>query len=368
MDKAKFTVEVTLDSAVQFAEISGDWNPLHTNQEYAAKTSYGRTILHGAYSAGLISRLAGMKLPGEKCLLHNMQLRFLAPIFPPATLVVEGAVQSDNGSLGKVQATISNAQSGLTYVDASYEFSRHDQTEYGNDLVREVEHPVAFGDPTAPRILITGAMGGLGGALLSTFGARAIGVSRSDAPGMIHVPDLENIALAVGDQKLAAIVHCAWPAPNNCAFTELSDPKAAIDYHVASPLRQVQALVKLLISNGIDGAALILIGSTYSDPGRHNYRLPLYSMSKSMVPTIVRVLAVELAPLNKRCIGVSFDILSGGMNASMSQVAKVAHADRSPFGIVPTIAEAAAQIEWVLANSSPLASGTTLTLSGGAIP
>lgn len=368
MDKATFTVEITSDSAVQFAEVSGDWNPLHTNKEYAAKTSYGRTILHGAFSAGLISRLAGMELPGEKCLLHNMQLRFLAPIFPPATLVVEGVVLSDNGSFGKVQAAIRDAQSGTTYVDASYEFSRHDQTERGADIPQVLDRQIASGDPSAALTLITGATGGLGGALLSVLGARAIGVSRSDTPGTIHITDLENIAAAVGDQKLAAIVHCAWPAPDNSAFSGLAEPSAAIEYNVAAPLRHVHALASLLSSNGIDGAPLVLIGSTASEPGRHNYRAPLYSLAKSMIPTLVRVLATELASHNKRCIGVNFDILDGGMSAMMNRVAKVAHADRSPFGIVPTVAEAAAQIEWVLANPSPLASGATLTLSGGAIP
>ena len=74
-----------------FAEISGDWNPLHTDASYASRTSFGRPILHGAYSAGLLSRLAGMYIPGEDCVLHGMHLRFVAPIRPPARLRVYGA-------------------------------------------------------------------------------------------------------------------------------------------------------------------------------------------------------------------------------------------------------------------------------------
>ena len=82
MKEAQFSVDVAAEAARLFAELSGDWNPLHTDADYAATTHYGQPILHGAFSAGLVSRLAGMELPGRECLLLNMRLRFVAPIFP----------------------------------------------------------------------------------------------------------------------------------------------------------------------------------------------------------------------------------------------------------------------------------------------
>lgn len=102
---AEFKVMVGQGSAKAFAELSGDWNPLHTDADYAATTTYGQPILHGAFSAGLVSRMAGMHLPGESCLLHGMRLRFVAPVVPPAKLVVRGVQVASN----RVEVTVDDA-------------------------------------------------------------------------------------------------------------------------------------------------------------------------------------------------------------------------------------------------------------------
>lgn len=364
MKSSSFTVEIPTDAAVKFADISGDWNPLHTDAQYAAVSTYKKTILHGAYSAGLISRLAGMELPGKECLLHGMNLRFIAPIYLPVTVVVQGGIVEETQNLGRAKASVSDAKTGKVYVEATYEFSRTTET-----LVKVPETPVsADNDSSSPIVLVTGATGGVGGALLRLLGSNGHGVSRTKANGMLHVSDLEHLADVIGDRKLSAIVHCAWPALDNCAFVKLSDPYSAIDYNVAAPLRQIQALSKVLQTNGVSGAHLVLVGSTAALPGRHNYRAPLYSLSKSMVPTLAQILSMELALYSKRCTAVVFDIVDGGMSSSMSPVAKVAHEDRSPFGLIPSPEEIAEQLHWLIKNPSPLVSGGTLTLSGGAVP
>jgi NAD(P)-dependent dehydrogenase (short-subunit alcohol dehydrogenase family) len=112
----------------------------------------------------------------------------------------------------------------------------------------------------------------------------------------------------------------------------------------------------------------VLIGSTAAAPGRHNYRMPLYTLAKTLVPELVRILAVELGASGHRATGVVFDVIETGMNQRLSAAAKVAHADRSPAGKLPSADEAAAQLEWILAAPGWLASGATVTLSGGALP
>ena len=117
MIEYEFEVEVTAGDAVQFAEWSGDWNPLHTDENYAASSSYHRTILHGAYSAGLFSRMAGMHIPGRECLLHGIKLKFIAPIFPPTRLRVRGLLKNEYLEGGSVDVTITDCVSGALYVD-----------------------------------------------------------------------------------------------------------------------------------------------------------------------------------------------------------------------------------------------------------
>ena len=217
-------------------------------------------------------------------------------------------------------------------------------------------------------MLVTGATGAIGSSLLARLGDRGRGTSRRPTPGLLHVESLDRIDEVLGDQPLDAVVHCAWPQPDNTALTLLQDLAGPIDHHVAGPLRQVLSLARLLRSNGTPDAALVLIGSTAASPGRHNYRMPLYTLGKSMLPTLARILALELGPSGRRCVSVEFDVVEDGMNAGLSRAARLAHSNRSPTGLLPDASEAAEQLAWVLDNRSHLVSGANISLSGGAIP
>ena len=131
---------------------------------------------------------------------------------------------------------------------------------------------------------------------------------------------------------------------------------------------RITPIIKLLAKNGTAGAPIILIGSSYSSPGRHAWRHPLYSISKSMIPTLVKVLANELAYYDRRSIGVKFDVLDGGMSGKISRRKRVVQEDRLPFGTIPTMEEAADQIMWVLDNQQNLITGATIELASAAIP
>ena len=64
-----------------FAKISGDFNPIHVDEEYAKKTRYKKKIAHGLMSASFFSALFGTKLPGSGCVYTSQSLRFKRPIF-----------------------------------------------------------------------------------------------------------------------------------------------------------------------------------------------------------------------------------------------------------------------------------------------
>jgi NAD(P)-dependent dehydrogenase (short-subunit alcohol dehydrogenase family)/acyl dehydratase len=361
--EAGFEVAVGPEQALEFARVSGDWNPLHTDPAHAAETPYRRPVLHGAYSAGLISRLAGMQLPGADCLLHGMRLRFVAPVILPARLRVHGRLVAEAAGTGRVEATVTDADSGLCYVEAGYEFSRHHLN------VSESRAEAARSSTTLQgTVLVTGASGGLGQALVELLGNRAIPVSRTAAPGMLHAPDLEALADQLGDTPIDGIVHCAWPAPDNVRLTRLPDSRAAVEHQVAQPLRQMIGLARLLEARGTPEAALVLVGSTFAHPGRHNFRMPLYTLAKGMIPSLAHILALELASANRRSVAVVFDVIDAGMNRRLTAAGRLAHADRTLRGQLPSAEDAARQILWVLDNRSALVSGATLTLSGGALP
>ncbi len=79
------------EDVVDFARISGDDNPIHLSERYAAKTRFGQRIAHGLYTASLISAVLGTRLPGPGAVYRSQTLHFHAPvkIGDVVTVVVE---------------------------------------------------------------------------------------------------------------------------------------------------------------------------------------------------------------------------------------------------------------------------------------
>jgi 3-hydroxybutyryl-CoA dehydratase len=65
---------------VAYAALSGDYNPIHLDREYAAKTPFKARIAHGILSAGYISAVFGMQLPGPGSVYISQTLNFRAPV------------------------------------------------------------------------------------------------------------------------------------------------------------------------------------------------------------------------------------------------------------------------------------------------
>jgi acyl dehydratase len=65
----------------QFAELIGDTNPIHLDDEFAAKTRFGKRIAHGMWAAALISAVIGTKVPGPGTIYLSQTLQFYVPVF-----------------------------------------------------------------------------------------------------------------------------------------------------------------------------------------------------------------------------------------------------------------------------------------------
>jgi 3-hydroxybutyryl-CoA dehydratase len=71
---------VASSDVVGFAEITGDRNPIHLSEHFAAKTPFGTRIAHGLYTASLISAVLGTRLPGPGAIYLSQTLSFRAPV------------------------------------------------------------------------------------------------------------------------------------------------------------------------------------------------------------------------------------------------------------------------------------------------
>jgi 3-hydroxybutyryl-CoA dehydratase len=85
-DAATRTKTITDEDIRAFAELSGDRNPVHLDDEYAAATRFGRRIAHGMLAASLVSATLANELPGRGSVYLSQTLRFVAPVFPGDTV------------------------------------------------------------------------------------------------------------------------------------------------------------------------------------------------------------------------------------------------------------------------------------------
>lgn len=88
-DSDSVTVTVTDEMVRAFAALSGDDNPVHLDDEYAAKTRFGRRIAHGMILGSLLSRVAGTKIPGPGTIVISQDIRYKEPCYIGDTVTAE---------------------------------------------------------------------------------------------------------------------------------------------------------------------------------------------------------------------------------------------------------------------------------------
>lgn len=105
-----FQVTVTEGMMNSFCQISGDINPLHRDSSYAQSKGYREKVAYGMLTASFLSTLAGVWMPGEKSLIHQVEVEFPAPVYMGDVLTVEGIVKEKNDTFHflHVKVTIKN--------------------------------------------------------------------------------------------------------------------------------------------------------------------------------------------------------------------------------------------------------------------
>jgi len=91
-DTASFSKTIRDEDIQAFADLSGDSNPVHLDDDFARTTRFGRRIAHGMLGASLISTVLGTKLPGQGAIYLSQTIQFLAPVFPGDTVTAKVTV------------------------------------------------------------------------------------------------------------------------------------------------------------------------------------------------------------------------------------------------------------------------------------
>jgi len=104
------------DDIAKFAEVSGDYNPLHMDDEFASQTPFGKRIAHGALTASYISGILGNNLPGPGAIFTGLSMRFRRPVYIGDEVTVRAEVSEKNDRGNRVTLAVSCIVNGKRVI------------------------------------------------------------------------------------------------------------------------------------------------------------------------------------------------------------------------------------------------------------
>jgi len=117
-ERASRSLALTPNHVKAFAQLTGDYNPLHFDPEFVARTKFGKLVVQGGLTTGLLHALVAMDLPGPGTVFLSQNWKFTAPVYIGDTITAEAEVVSVHESKPVCQLRIRVArQTGETVLE-----------------------------------------------------------------------------------------------------------------------------------------------------------------------------------------------------------------------------------------------------------
>ncbi len=115
--KARRSLTLGVEHVKSFAEMSGDYNPLHFDEAFVSKTKFGRLVVQGGLTTGLLHALVAMDMPGPGTVFLSQNWKFTAPVFIGDTITAEAEIVSvhDNKPVTQLKVEV-RRQDGETVL------------------------------------------------------------------------------------------------------------------------------------------------------------------------------------------------------------------------------------------------------------
>ena len=376
---AEYEREIEESDVLGFAENSRDFNPLHVDSTFAQHSQFSQRIAHGAFQIGLASALIGMHLPGRDVLLGSVSARFLSPLYFPCRVRVSGEVTAWNvaARAGSVRVTVSDLSSLAPASEITMAFTlQAGEAERSAAATQPSRAAEAVFSPDRKAVILTGASGGIGAALLKAltdeFSVLALVHRHSLQEKPLHavevqadfsVPGWEQIITQrLGGFPLYGIVHCAWAGMPRGGLLN-SDPRL-IEQQLAFGTSHVVRLARLLFGLvGSEGGRMVALGSA---AGHYKPALGMgaYSLAKSALEDTLRLLAPELARKKISINAVCPAFVPAGMNGHANELQIKRETALIPMGRICETQDIVGAVAYLLSPAASFISGQSIVLSG----
>jgi 3-oxoacyl-[acyl-carrier protein] reductase len=375
---AEFERDIEEADVLGFAASSGDFNPLHVDSDFALRSRYSQRIVHGAFQIGLASALIGMHLPGRDVLLGSVNARFQSPLYFPCRVRVSGEITAWNAAsrAGSIRVIISTVESLAAVSEVTMGFTLQGERAQAASKAASAHPPEKTTSADKKLVLITGASGGIGAALLQplseNFSVLALVHRRPLIEKFSQVVEIsadiasldweEKIATQIGDSPLYGIIHCAWPGLPKGGL--LQSDLRLIEQQLAFGTSHVIRLARLLYRHaGPDGGRFVALGSI---AGHHKpaFGAGAYSLAKSALEDAVRLLAPELGRKKISINSVCPSFVPTGMNSQADDLQVKKERAAIPMGRTCETDDIVGAVRYLLSPDASFVSGQSIVLSG----
>ena len=104
--RAQRSLTLTAEHVATFAQLTGDYNPLHFDEAFAAKTKFGRLVVQGGLTTGLLHALVAMDMPGPGTVFLSQNWKFTAPVYIDDTITASAEILSVHATKPVTQLAI----------------------------------------------------------------------------------------------------------------------------------------------------------------------------------------------------------------------------------------------------------------------
>jgi 3-oxoacyl-[acyl-carrier protein] reductase len=380
---------ITADDVATFARLSGDYNALHVDDEFAARTEFEQRVVHGFLHASLLSTLVGMKIPGHGALYLSQSFDFTHPVFIGDTVEARGVIEKiETGTRILTIATEITNQHGDRVLKGTATVK----------VLRLTTEDAAMADSLKPQFsdtllknrtaLVTGASRGIGraiAAILCDHGAHvyvnyrtseqaALSLvseltKRGGSASMVkadvtQADDAARLVLEVGNERgLDILINNAGPKIKSGPFETLgwADMHLAHEQIVGSVFHITKAALPALKAS--TGRIVNVLSSAALGRTAHNW-LP-YVSAKAALLGMSKNLAQELGPKGVRVNMVSPSMTETDLTAEVPDRIRQMMVSRTPLRRLATPEDVAGTVLFLVSPYADFITGENLLVTGG---